>query len=188
MSLALADLPAVEFRVVGIDLSLTATGVATIVGREPFALGTIRSKGAKDATLIERCNRLDDLARDVLVHAKRADLVVIEQPAYNQTGGSHHDRSGLWWLVTSQLAELGIPVVEVAPQIVKKYATGKGNAGKDEVLAAVVRRYADVAVSNNNEADALVLAAIGARHSGFEIEPTIPLVNLSALAKVRWPA
>lgn len=174
-------------RVVGLDLSLTATGLGTTRSGGPAGVQTIKSKGPKDATLEERRDRLHNLARDIQLAALAADVVVIEQPAYNQTGGSHHDRSGLWWLVVDWLVDEVPTVVEVAPQVVKKYATGKGNASKDEVLAAVVRRYADVDVANNNEADALVLAAIGARLAGHPIEASLPQTNLDALAKVRWP-
>lgn len=175
-------------RVIGLDLSLTSTGLAFIRPAAPAGVQTLKSKGAKDATLAERALRLHNLARDIILAALTADVVVIEQPAYNQTGGSHHDRSGLWWLVADALSDEELRLVEVTPQAVKKYATGKGNASKDEVLAAVVRRYPDVEVGNNNEADALVLAAIGARLAGYPIEESMPLAHLDALSKVRWTA
>ncbi|NUS59160.1 MAG: hypothetical protein HOV66_30530, partial [Streptomycetaceae bacterium] len=80
----------------------------------------------------------------------------------------------------------GHEVVEVTTGGVKKYATGKGNAGKDEVLAAVVRRYPDVEVSNNNEADALVLRAMGCDHLGQPLA-VVPQTHRAALDKVAWP-
>lgn len=175
-------------RVVGLDLSLTATGLAFIRPDAPASVQTIKSTGAKDASLAQRAERLHGLARDILLASLYADVVVIEQPAYNQTGGSHHDRSGLWWLVADSLLPEVDRVVEVTPQAVKKYATGKGNASKDEVLAAVVRRYPDIDVANNNEADALVLAAIGSRLAGYPIEESLPAAHLDSLAKVRWAA
>lgn len=180
-----ADAPTLP-RVVGLDLSLTGTGIASI-GDTTNVL-TLKSKGSATATLDERSQRLHNLAQDIIIRAVFGDTVVIEQPAYGQTGGSHHDRSGLWWLVVDALMPEVDRLIEVTPQTVKKYATGKGNASKDEVLAAVVRRYPDVEVSNNNEADALVLAAIGARLSGRPIESELPLSHIDALEKVRWAA
>ena len=59
-------------------------------------------------------------------------------------------------------------VVEVSPTA-RAHATGKGTARKDAVIAAVESRY-EVGVANDNEADAIVLAAIGARLVGFPIE------------------
>ena len=180
--------PTAGVRVVGLDLSLTATGTALIRPGMTTAVQTLKSKGAKDATLSERADRLRKLAREILLPAATANVVVIEQPAYSQTGGSHHDRSGLWWLVVDALIFDDLRLVEVTPQAVKIYATGKGNASKDEVLAAVVRRYPDIEVRNNNEADALVLAAIGARLSGQPLEESLPQLHLRALDKIRWTA
>ena len=111
--------------------------------------------------------------------------MVVEQPAYSQTGGSHHDRSGLWWLIVATLREWGFDVVEVTPGGVKKYATGKGNASKDQVLAAVVKRYPQADITDNNIADAWVLAAMGARALGYEVD-SLPQVNLAAMDAVRW--
>ena len=186
-------------KVIGLDLSLTSTGVAVVTcgpGIEPTAAVTrISSKGKADADLEARYQRLLALQLQVIRHVDNAgerdfdtaDLVVIEQPAYSRTTGHQHDRSGLWWLIVHRLKLDGIPVAEVAPSARPKYATGKGNAGKDEVLAAVVRRYPDVPVAGNDDADALVLAAMGARHLGHPIDDPLPVARLAAMDKVRWP-
>ena len=76
--------------------------------------------------------------------------------------------------------------MEVPPALLKKYATGRGNAAKDEVLAAVVRRYPHADINGNDIADAVVLAAMGARHREAPIENSLPALNASALAKVNW--
>lgn len=177
--------------IVGLDLSLTSTGWARL-DDGGVEVGRIKSKGAQGASLADRAGRLAEIADQVMEVvtdscAWNADLVLVEAPAQNQTTGHHHDRSGLWWLVVGLVMDLGRPVVEVSPTSLKKYATGKGNAGKDQVLAAVVRRYADVDVAGNDEADALVLAAMGARHMGCPIDD-MPALNLTAMGGVRWPA
>lgn len=176
-------------RIVGLDLSLTATGVAMLAGERTITK-TIRSKGKADDGLATRALRLHNLSLDILHIAATGDVVIIEQPAYGQTGGSHHDRSGLWWLVMDGLtvdAEREL-FAEVTPQGVKMYATGKGNASKSEVLAAVIKRYPQADVANDNEADALVLAAIGARLAGAPVEDSLPATHLRAMEKVRWAA
>lgn len=175
--------------VVGLDLSLTATGIATPVG-----VRTITSKGRAGATLDDRYERLVKLAQSIGLaiadDAEAADaddvLVVIEAPAFSRTTGHQHDRSGLWWLIVHALLQTQNTVVEVQPTARAKYATGKGNAGKDEVLAAVVRRYPDVLVSNNNEADALVLRAMGCDHLGQHLVD-VPQTHRAALDRVAWP-
>jgi crossover junction endodeoxyribonuclease RuvC len=171
--------------VIGLDLSLTGTGVA-IIGHNGVSTGLIKSKGKKGDSLASRRERLKLIRHDLSMLIPTNALVVIEQPAYSQTGGSHHDRSGLWWMVVDLAIEWGFTVVEVSPTGVKKYATGKGNASKDAVLAAVVKRYLDVDVTDNNIADALTLAAMGARALGLPVEKSMPALNLTAMDAVRW--
>lgn len=55
------------------------------------------------------------------------------------------------WAENKQIPYLGVPV-----QTIKKFITGKGNANKDEVIAAVKNR--GFPVQNDNEADAVALA------------------------------
>ena len=75
----------------------------------------------------------------------------------------------------------------VPPSCRAKYATGKGNAGKDEVLLAASRRYPHAPIVGNDDADAVVLAAIGARLLGEPVEDSLPKTHLDALAKLTLP-
>lgn len=174
-------------RIVGIDPSLTSTGVAVIDPAAGIQLHRIQSNGRKTATLQERDHRLHDLANRIYTHVVGADLVVIESPAYSNSLGSMHDRSGLWWLLVRHLHADHVLVLEVPPTTRAKYACGRGNAGKDEVLAAVIRRYPAVEVTGNDVADALTLAAIGARLTGWPLEPTLPQASLTSLTKLHLP-
>jgi crossover junction endodeoxyribonuclease RuvC len=78
-------------------------------------------------------------------------------------------------------------VAEVPPATLKKYICSRGNAPKDQVLAAASKRYPHIDITGNDVADAVVLAAIGARHLGFPIEESPPRANLAALDKINWP-
>lgn len=179
-------------RVIGLDPSLTATGIAIIDSRTAAVdVRTIASKGKAGATLESRAGRLHDIVANLLCNympAEPVDLVVIEQPAFSRTTGHHHDRSGLWWLMVDALGywqEEPLSIVEVTPGTLKKYAAGRGNAGKDEVLLAVARRYPNIPIKDNNQADALVLAAMGARALGYPIDQ-LPKLNLTAMDAVKW--
>lgn len=198
-------------NVIGLDLSLTGTGVAFIddtgimydgngdqahaPSGEPYHFGrtiatkTVSSSGKKDATLEARADRLVVLLERIRRECTGAQLVCVEGPSLAQKSqAGQHDRAGLWWLVVNTLITEGFIVVEVSPSSLKKYATGKGNASKDAVLAAVIRRYIDVAEpADNNQADALVLAAMGRRWLGTPVETHMPQVNLDAMTKVHWP-
>lgn len=170
--------------VVGLDLSLTGTGVTVIDAGVHTAL--FGAKGHKTDTLQMRADRLDTLFGQIVNVIPESALILIEQPAYSRTQGSQHDRSGLWWLIVAYLHPFH-DVVEVTPGTLKRYATGKGTATKDKVLAAVVRRYLDVEVTDNNVSDSLVLAAMGSRHLGRPIEESLPKTHLAAMDAVRWP-
>jgi crossover junction endodeoxyribonuclease RuvC len=179
--------------VTGLDLSLTGTGIATIWGvtrDQELAVSTARV-GTKATTddLPARADRLRGLATRIIRGCHRSDLVVVEQPSYGSTGGSAHDRSGLWWLVVASLDSRSIPVVEVAPNTLKVYATGKGRGDKDVMVAAVVRRYGHLLpdLSSGDECDALCLADMGARHLGRPLLD-LPADHLRAMKAVRhWP-
>jgi crossover junction endodeoxyribonuclease RuvC len=174
--------------VIGVDLSLSATGIAG-----PTFVTTIRSSGHKTDTLNERSERLSRIRYAVIRACKAAQLVVLEGPAYNARDPFAHDRSGLWWMVVRGLHANAIPVAIVAPSQVKKYATGKGSNGrkgdnvKDAVLIAVVKRYPQFDVTNNNEADALVLRAIGMDHLGVPLA-AVPQTHRTVLGAIDWPA
>ena len=175
-------------KIVGLDLSLTSIGIAVITDGTATT-DRILSKGTKAANLAARERRLRTLMNKISDHTTNADLIVIEGPSYGQARqGGQHDRAGLWWLVVSNTLRWADapPLVEVPPAARAKYATGKGNAAKDQVLAAVIRRYPHVMVDGNDEADALVLAAMGARHLGAPIDD-LPKVHLEAMVKVAWP-
>lgn len=165
-------------QVVGLDPSLTSTGLATVNG----AL-TIISKPGNDDLL-----RLRRIVATVLdhCHANFADLVVIEGLSYGSTTGKATDRAGLHWLIRDALDSAHIPVALVTPAARAKYATGKGNAGKDAVLIDVVKRWPMVLVANNNEADAVVLLAMGLDYLGDPLA-VVPAVNRLAIGQVKWP-
>lgn len=191
-------------RVIGVDPSLTSTGLVSAEAGRVTAAQRVRSK-AKGADRVQEILDAIELAikkrpwRDegelclaegelCLARPVPDDVVVgIEGPAMGAKGSSVVQIFGLWGIITHQLWQWGVPFYVVPPSSLKKYATGKGNASKDEVLARVVRNYPDVDVTGNDVADALVIAAIGARrHLEYPLESTITNAQLDAMGKVQW--
>lgn len=184
--------------VIGLDLSLTASGLAEV--RDGLVVNTFRvqSKGKKDDDLQARQFRLRNLSNEIIewVNGEDCDLIVIESPAYGAKFGSPHDRSGLWWLVVDGLADLDceVPIATAAPMSRAKYGTGKGNAKKAEVLAAVRESYgpglaSEYGIPDDNVADAILLASMGARILGEPVlsEGDLHPSKLSALDKMALP-
>ena len=136
--------------VVGLDPSLTGLGLAT-----PEGTFTITSKPATDVT--GRAERLVTMLDKVAgLIGEEVSLVVIEGPAYSrQLGAGHHLSAGLWWLLAADLTYRGHQVIEVPPTTLKKFATGKGNASKEDMVAAA--RLRGHAPADDNEADALAI-------------------------------
>lgn len=178
--------------VVGIDPSLTSTGIAVVDTDDPLVIDVhrVQSKGTRADTWPQRLARIEDVTDRVTAvvaadHPGSDGMVVIESPSLSsRNAGSAHDRSGLWWAMFARLRGLGVTVVPVPPANRAKYATGRGNAPKDAVMLAAAKRYPQAYLTGNDEADAVILAAIGARLGGQPIEDSIPKANLDALTKL----
>lgn len=182
-------------KVVGIDTSLTSTGLCTIDAGKIVSLHSAKSRGKLADTYDMRSDRLFKLANEIVdyVTDKKPNLVVIEAPSYGSNFGSAHDRSGLWWQVHIALRNDGYPLARVAPQTRAKYGTGAGNSKKDVVFAAVKHLYTDLSprgIANDDEGDAILLAAMGSRWAGFPVEPAGSVSDRSetALDGVLWPS
>lgn len=171
-------------KIVGLDLSLTSTGLAVIIDGTAHVLRQSTAPAGDDVG--RRHERLVHIAGNVREWCTGADLVVLEGPSYGSATGHQHDRSGLWWLVVHRILNAELPLAVVPPTSRARYATGKGNSGKDAVLVSVVRRYPEVNVTGNDQADALILAAMGARRLGHPID-VVPKLCLSAMKGAAWP-
>lgn len=172
-------------RVCGIDLSLTSTGLADNQGR----VARIRTKPAGDF-LPDQVMRLRAIREGIYACIRTdgvPDLVAIEGPAMHAKGSAVHQTFGLWWVVVDSLVGNLLPVLVVPPTTRAMYATGRGNAGKDEVLAAAIRRYPAWDITGNDVGDAVVLCALGSRLLGHPIEESMPQAHLRALAKLELP-
>lgn len=167
--------------VIGIDLSLSSTGLA-FVDPDIYETQLIKPRARLDGHA-----RLSWLVGAIGEHTQGAGLVVVEGPSYGSAAAQrgHHERAGLWWMVTHQLWLWDVPCAIAPPACLKRYATGRGNAKKEDVLIAVIRRY-PAFIGNNDAADALVLAAMGADWLGRAVTD-MPKTHRAALDGVAWP-
>lgn len=184
-----------RFHIVGLDLSLTATGVTIIRPHDekPISIREVQSSGVPNAGYPDHLARIRTLCRRIVetatATAEDGDTILfaMEGPAFAATTGYQHERSGLWYLVYHLLSKQG-PFVIIEPTRLKRYVTGKGNAKKDVVLTTVVRNFPALPILTNNEADSLALACMLARELGFPQEPSIQRVTPAALEGVAWPS
>lgn len=183
---------------VGLDLSLTHAGIASWQDEEHARLTVIGSAAAGPA-ITDRWRRLE-AQRDAIFEfidpgwledgrpiGGPGSHAVVEQPAYAQTQGSQHDRSGLWWAVMSLLTGGFDHVTEVPPSTLKKFACGKGNASKAEVMAATAQNFPGLVFKDDNDSDALWLAVMArARHDPDLAGVPMTKYRTEAMKAVAW--
>lgn len=163
--------------VLALDLSLTRTGWAA-----PGRCGVLVPPKERDRGLL----RLAWIRDAVLALVPTAGVVVVEGLAFGAQGRAVLDLAGLGAVVRLALSEAGVPFADVPPSVFKKFATGRGNAPKDEMLAAAIRRL-DYAGHDGNEADALWLLQAGLTRYALPGAVALPQTQREALAAVSWP-
>lgn len=160
-------------NVVGLDLSITATGICN-------AAGTTSTVGGKATLGDKRLAIIESYVFDLI----DADLMVIEGLAVHGPGAGMA-AAQVMGAVKVLLLRRGVPYVEVPPSSLKKYATGKGNAGKPEMAVALYKR-SGLELADDNQVDAWWLRCAGLDALGHA-PVELPEAQRAALAKVQWP-
>lgn len=145
----------------GIDPSLTGTGVVLLEDGKIIHKVLIKSKpGGKKP--IDELIRIVEIVSQIRLAFKSStiDMAAIEGIAFGiGKTTSLAQLSGLNYLIRELLLENSIPFIIVAPTSLKKFATGKGNSQKDQVMLEVYKRWG-VSILDNNICDAYALAQV----------------------------
>ncbi|MFI6228904.1 hypothetical protein ACIBCR_16495 [Micromonospora echinospora] len=161
-------------RVVGLDLSITATGIAWCDG----TTYTVTTKATGDRRLVAIVSEVSRAVEGRGIH-----LVVIEDlPTHAKAAGITGMVHGA---VRAWLIDHNVPYALITPASLKKYATGKGNAGKPDMAVAAYKRL-NREPADDNQVDALWLRAAGLDHLGHPLAP-MPATHRAALDAVTWP-
>ena len=161
-ALAVASLPPAMPRVVmGLDLSVRATGIAVLDMGRCKALHLERVGRAKAS---ERTARVLVKIRDRVLSVVAAHGVEdVGSELYIAGRGRGPAIAPMMWLhgiVNLALVEAGFrSPLYVAPPTLKKWVTGAGKADKDTVRAALKEQYG-VDIEDDNIADAFAVATI----------------------------
>ena len=164
--------------VIGIDPSLTGTGIAW--GDESEKVLTPSA-----TTIRGQLQRMAIIASRVALRLHPGSVVVMEGPGFSRGGQKgHHALAGLWWVLAATVVGAGCTLIEIKPNVLKKFATGKGNADKDLMRAAWLERTgADV--RDNDRVDALWLHQVGLHLVQAPAALDLPKDQLDAIEGLR---
>lgn len=164
-------------KLMGLDISLTSTGMS-IDGRT----STISTK-------FRGAERLSIVSYEVAhtCFTEQVDCVILEGYSFASKNSHAHSIGELGGCIRMRLWEAGVPFVEVPPTSRAKFATGKGNAGKTEVISAISSKTGLVfsGAGADDECDAWILEQMGLSKIGAS-EYTWSQGQMEALEKVDW--
>lgn len=164
-------------NILGLDLSLTSTGYchAGEAGYLSFDLS-----GA------ERLRKISSEIGNIAV-SNKIQVAAIEGYSFASRNSQAHSIGELGGVVRVALLNLDIPYIIVPPTCRAKFATGKGNAGKSEVISAISAITGIVWKGGHADdmcdawiLEEMVLAKIG--NAKYEWSN----ISLSALEKIDW--
>lgn len=166
-----------DIKLIGLDLSLTSTGVS--INGETSIIST-KSKGP------ERLSYVTKAVLQICLDWK-IDCAIIEGYSFASRNSQAHSIGELGGCVRMGLWENGIPYIEVPPTSRAKFATGKGNAGKTEVISAISSKTGLVFSGSgaDDECDAWVLEQMGLTKVGLSTYKWTK-DQLVAIEKIDW--
>lgn len=162
---------------IGLDLSLTSTGYSTA-----YETGVI-------TTNLRGAERLSFISTRIMTICRSFDveIAIIEGYSFASRNSQAHSIGELGGAVRMKLYENGIPYVDVPPTCRAKFATGKGNASKNEVISAISAKtgIAWAGVGADDRCDAWILEQMGLTFAGLSAYDWTP-EQKTALSKVDW--
>ena len=164
-------------KTMGLDLSLTSTGTS-IDGVTSIILTS--TKGAERLFIIS--NKLQEIVKE-----NQVDVVIIEGYSFASRNSQAHSIGELGGVVRLMLWQNKIPYIEVPPTSRAKFATGRGNASKHEVISAVSAKTGRTfrGSGGNDECDAWVLEEMAKAKLGVS-SWSWTKEQMSALDKIDW--
>jgi Holliday junction resolvasome RuvABC endonuclease subunit len=166
-------------NVVGLDLSITSTGIAHADGSTAHWPLAASQGDARLNTIVDRV-----IQATCAFGWPEAQLVVIED-LLTRVMGDGNKSAMVHGAVRFTLNDWPIPYLLVSPSTLKTYATGKGNATKPDLRMSLFQRTG-VDLRNDDEVDATWLRFLGLHMLGHPVLD-LPQTHRRALAKLTLP-
>lgn len=148
---------------IGLDLSLTGTGVVVLNDGKTIEQKLIKSKPTPDGKPIDEVQRIEKIVSEILLIVKEYNpvIAVIEGLAFMvRNATALVQLSALNYMVRAMLMANDIQFIIVAPTSLKKFIASNGAAKKDAMLLETFKRYG-VTILDDNVCDAYGLAQVG---------------------------
>jgi Holliday junction resolvasome RuvABC endonuclease subunit len=164
-------------NILGIDLSLTSTGIS--VNGETGTI-TTQAKGAERLSIVS-------LAILDAVIDNSIEIVAIEGYSFASRNSQAFSIGELGGVVRTRLWERNIPYVDIPPTCRAKFATGRGNAAKTEVMSSISAKTGIIFAGKGADdmCDAWILEEMCKTVIGVS-EYEWSATQLSALDKIDW--
>jgi Holliday junction resolvasome RuvABC endonuclease subunit len=167
---------------IGLDLSLTSTGIAigdatwVIEGK---SLRSVRRLVYIRDRILDAISNHDDYTAPM--------IAIIEGYSFSSRNSQAHALGELGGVVRVALHEISVPVIEVPPTCRAKFATGRGNASKSEVVSAISARTGIVwdGPGAEDRCDAWILQEMAFANMGHA-RHSWPASHLAAIDKIDW--
>lgn len=143
----------IPIRFIGIDPSTKTGFVALDKGGHILMAEEVTGQGNKDP------KRMVTLVDNLMQRITKNDIICIEGFSYGSRGSGVDFQFGLGHAIRNAMFTSGIEFTVVAPSQLKKFATGKGNTAKENMILPIYKRWGFENESDNVR-DAYVLAQI----------------------------
>jgi len=170
-------------RFVGIDPSTKTGFVALDEAGNVERAKELTGVGSQDP------KRMTTLIDEIMRHIQPDDVICIESPAMHAQGSAVGFMWGLAHGVRMALHRRGLHYYDVAPTAVKKFATGKGNTKKDEMVLPIYRKWGFEHKSDNVR-DGFVLSKIAEclkKSKSLGIPDTETKYEAEVVQSILWP-
>ena len=165
-----------DISVLGIDPSLTATGLALPDGTTRTIKYTPRSLTGDIRLKFIYEELLEEIKKHSVTHAIIEDL-----PAHAKSAGITGKAQGV---VRLACLMSDVPFVTVVPSSVKKFATGNGTADKPDMRMELYKRTG-IDQKDDNQVDAFWMREMVLNFFGMG-SIDLPKANLVGLTKILW--
>ena len=170
----------------GLDLSLTGTGVVVLNDGKIVKQRLIKSKPISDGKPSDEVKRIRKIVEEIelIVGDSTPTIAVIEGLAFMvKNATALVQLAALNYMTRAMLMDYNVPFLIIAPTSLKKFVTGNGAAKKDVMLIETYKRWG-VSILNDNECDAYGLARLGYSILQLDSKPKITQIQQEVITLV----